>query len=131
VSNKAVAALEITRWDENPIHEATGLPKLTRASVTAVYQGDLVGECQLEYLMMYRDDGSASYVGLERFVGRISDRSGSLTLQHNGVFEGDMAKGICVVIAGSGTGDLAGIQGSANFVSTASGTSVELEYTLP
>jgi hypothetical protein len=127
---KALASLQIKAWDEKPIHEVAGLPKLTRASVTAVYSGDLVGESQVEYLMMYREDGSAVYVGLERFVGMIGSKSGSLTLQHNGVFEGGMAKGTSQVIAGSSTGELSGLQGTASFVSTSNSTALELDYVL-
>ena len=55
----------IKRWDEKPYSEGEGQPKLTRASVSKTYTGDLKGEGQVEYLMMYRSDGSASFVGLD------------------------------------------------------------------
>ena len=51
-----------------------GVPKLTRVSVNKSYQGDITGEGKLEYLMMYRDDGSASFIGMERVVGSIVGR---------------------------------------------------------
>jgi hypothetical protein len=127
---KATASISITGWDEKPIHEVAGLPKLTHTSVTAAYQGELSGESRVEYLMMYREDGSASYIGLERFVGSINGKSGSITLQHNGVFEAGTAKGTCLVIAGSGTDGLRGLQGTASFISTSSGTRLELDFTI-
>src|SRR5205809_3547948 len=63
-------------WDGKPANEVSGA-KLTRASVTNSFHGDIEGEGTLEYLMTYRDDGSASYVGLERVVGSVGGRSGS------------------------------------------------------
>jgi hypothetical protein len=37
--------------------------------VTKSFSGDIEGEGTLEYLMAYREDGSASFVGLERVEG--------------------------------------------------------------
>ena len=110
---KATFALDV--WDEKPYNEMNGLPKLTRASVTKSYQGDIKGEGKLEYLMMYRDDGSASFIGLERVVGSVGGRSGSFVLQHSGTFEGGVAKVILSVVPGSGTGDLRGMRGEGGF----------------
>ena len=69
----ANARFAIKAWNETAYSENEGQPKLTRASVTKTYSGDIEGEAQVEYLMMYRGDGSASFVGLERVVGRIGD----------------------------------------------------------
>ena len=55
----------IKNWDENPVSEGEGLPKITRASVTRTFTGDLEGESQVEYLMMYRSDASATFVAFE------------------------------------------------------------------
>src|SRR5439155_18035076 len=83
----AKATFDIKSWDEKPYNEMNGMPKLTRASVIKSYQGDITGEGKLESLMMYRDDGSASFVGLERVVGSVGDRSGSFVLQGTGTFK--------------------------------------------
>ncbi len=104
----------IKRWDEKPYSEGEGQPKLTRASVSKTYTGDLEGEGQVEYLMMYRSDGSASFVGLERFVGRISGKAGTFVLQRTGVFESGQAKESYSVIPDSATGDLAGLVGDGS-----------------
>ena len=92
-----------------------GMPKLTRASVVKSYQGDITGEGKLEYLMMYRDDGSASFVGLERVVGSVGGRSGSFVLQHSGTFKAGVATVTLIVVPGSGTGDLQGLRGEGGF----------------
>ena len=78
MTKSANARFAITRWDEEPYSEGQDQPRLTRASVTKTYTGDIEGEGQVEYLMMYRSDGSATFVGLERFVGRIGGKTGSL-----------------------------------------------------
>jgi hypothetical protein len=113
----ATATFEMKSWDEKPYNEIEGLPKFTRASVTKSFKGDVEGEGALEYLMMYRADGSASFVGLERIVGRLGGRSGSFVLQHSGVFEGGVAKAAYFVVPGSGTGELRGLRGKGDFAS--------------
>ena len=108
---KANARFAITSWDEKPYSEGADLPRLTRASVAKTFTGDLEGEGHVEYLMMYRGDGSATFVGLERVVGRIGGRSGSFVLQRTGIFEGGLAKESYSVVPGSGTGELRGLRG--------------------
>jgi hypothetical protein len=67
--------------------------------------------------MTHRDDGSVSFVGLERVVGRIADRPGSFVLQHIGTFEGGTATISWSVVPGSGTGELRGLRGEGEFSS--------------
>ncbi len=107
----AQARFAIKSWDEKPWRDGQDLPKLTRASVTKTLTGDIEGEGQVEYLMMYRSDGSAVVVGLERVVGRIGGKTGTFVLQRVGVFEDGLAKETYSVISGSATGELAGLVG--------------------
>jgi Protein of unknown function (DUF3224) len=107
----ANARFAINKWDEKPYSEVPGQPKLTRASVAKTFTGDIEGEGQVEYLMMYRSDGSATFVGLERVVGRVGDKLGTFVLQRTGVFEDGQAKETYVVIPGSGTEELRGLRG--------------------
>lgn len=107
----ANARFAIRNWDEKPYSEEQGEPRLTRASVTKTYTGDIEGQAQVEYLMMYRSDGSATFVGLERVAGRIGDKAGTFVLQHIGTFESGLAKAAYSVIPGSATGDLRGLRG--------------------
>jgi hypothetical protein len=110
----ANARFAITKWDEKPYSEGADLPKLTRASVTKTFTGDIEGEGHVEYLMMYRSDGSAMFVGLERIDGRIGDKTGSFVLQRTGAFEGGLAKETYSVVPGSATGDLRGLVGEGS-----------------
>jgi hypothetical protein len=107
----ANARFTIKSWDEKPYSESQDQPKLTRASVIKTFSGDIVGEGHVEYLMMYRSDGSATFVGLERVSGRIGDKTGSFVLQRVGVFESGQAKETYSVVPGSGTSELRGLRG--------------------
>jgi hypothetical protein len=127
MKKSATARFAIKAWDEKPYSESQDQPRLTRASVTKSYTGDIEGEAQVEYLMMYRSDGSATFVGLERVVGRIGDKTGTFVLQRTGKFEGGQAKESYTVIAGSATGDLLGLQGDG---SSAVGHGMEHPFTL-
>ena len=110
----ANARFAIRSWDEKPYAEGPDLPRLTRASVAKTLTGDIEGEASAEYLMMYRSDGTAAFVGLERVVGRIAGRSGSFVLQRTGVFEGGQAKESYSVVPGSATGELQGLRGEGH-----------------
>ena len=123
----ANARFAITNWDEKAYSEGQDLPKLTRASVTKTFTGDIEGEGQVEYLMMYRSDGSATFVGLERVIGRIGANSGAFVLQRTGGFEGGQAKESYSVVPGSATGQLRGLRGEG---SSAVGHGTEHAFTL-
>ena len=107
----ASARFSIKSWDEKPYSEGKDLPKMTRASVDKTFTGDIDGEGHVEYVMMYRSDGTAAFVGLERITARIAGRNGSFVLQRTGVFEDGQAKESCSVVTGSGTGELRSLRG--------------------
>jgi hypothetical protein len=127
MKKSANARFAIKSWDEKPYSEGQDLPRLTRASVVKAFTGDIEGEGQVEYLMMYRADGSATFVGLERVVGRIGGKSGSFVLQRIGVFENGQAKESYSVIPGSATGELEGLRGDG---SSAVGHGMEHPFSL-
>jgi Protein of unknown function (DUF3224) len=111
MTKSANARFAIKSWEEKPYSEGPDLPKLTRATVIKAFSGDLEGEGQVEYLMMYRSDGSATFVGLERIIGQIAGKTGSFVLERTGVFEGGQAKESYSVVPGSGTGELSRLRG--------------------
>jgi hypothetical protein len=95
--------------------------------VSKTYTGDISGEGQVEYIMMYRSDGSATFLGLERITGRLAGKTGSFVLQRTGVFEGGQAKETYSIIPGSGTGELQGLTGDGR---SAVGHGMEHPFTL-
>lgn len=127
MSTSANARFAIKNWDEKPCFEGQDLPRLTRASVTKTFTGDIEGEGQVEYVMMYCSDGSATFVGLERVLGRIGGKPGAFVLQRIGVIESGQAKESYSVAPGSATGELRGLRGDG---SSAVGHGTEHPFTL-
>ncbi|MEM7204486.1 MAG: DUF3224 domain-containing protein [Planctomycetota bacterium] len=116
-----------TRWEETDIDPTETLARLTRASCSQTYDGGIKGRSTLEYLMVYNADGRATFAGLERIVGSVAGREGSFVLQHDGVYDQGVATMTLRVVAGAGTGDLAGLRGEGTF---ASGHAERYEVTL-
>jgi hypothetical protein len=129
MKTSATATFEITSWDEKPYSEIAGASRLTRASVTKSYTGDIEGEGELEYLMAYGQDGSASFVGIERVTGRVGDKRGSFVFQHVGTFDEGIATSTWSVVPKSGAGALQGLRGEVNSaLGHAKSYPVELSY---
>jgi len=108
---KGEAAYVIDRWEESTFSEVEGGGKLTRVSARKSYTGELEGQGELEYLMVYDEDGSAEFSGLERITGRVKDSEGSFVVRHTGSFVGGKMEQMSRVVPGSGTGDLSGLRG--------------------
>jgi hypothetical protein len=123
---------KIEDWDETTITEIEAGGKLTQASVKQSFAGDLEGDGSVDWLMCYRSDQTAEFVGMQRVVGRIGGRAGSFVmLQTDGTFDGKVAKGRLTIVPGSGTDELAGLSGSGEFNAPMGGEpSSELEYEL-
>jgi len=111
MATSATMTATITSWDESTYFEGEGGAKLTRATVGQAIAGDLEGEGTTEYLMCYRPDGSASYVGQQRVEGSLGGRRGSFAVHATGAYEGAGTTWTWSVVAGSGTGELAGLRG--------------------
>lgn len=127
----ANARFSIKSWDEKPYSEGKDVPKMTRASVDKTFIGDIDGEGHVEYVMMYRSDGTAAFVGLERITGRIAGRNGTFVLRRTGVFEDGQAKESYSVVTGSGTGELRSLRGEGtSSVSHAADYPFALNYEL-
>jgi hypothetical protein len=116
MSTHATAVFEVKIWDEKPYQEIEGGSKLTRASATKAYRGDITGDGTSESLMFYRADSSAAFAGLERVVATISGRTGTFVLQVSGTYRDGTATGDCTVVPGSGSGELSGLRGEGRYV---------------
>ncbi len=124
----AKSTFKIESWDEQPYVEHDGT-KLTKASVTQAFSGDLDGAASIESLSFYRTDQSAEIVGLQHFEGRLNDRAGTFVMRSEATFDGTEARGRVTVLPGSGTGDLHGLTGTGEWsaVSGPAGT-LTLDY---
>lgn len=136
-ATRATATFETKTWDEQPYSEIDGAGKLSRVSATDVFRGDIEAAAVTAYVMTYREDGSGSFVGLQRVAGRLDQRSGSFVLQHSGAFKGDADPSTTVITAtwtvvpDSGTGELTGLRGEGGYVwdgQHGQGTPCTLDY---
>jgi len=126
----ATGTFDIKSWDEETYEEIDGGGKLNRAHVIQTFLGDLEGEGTVDHLMHYRDDGTATFVGLERFTVTLGGRSGSFVVQGEGSFDGSVAEGPWTIVDGSGTRELVGIRGRGGFRAKGHDTAYTLEYEL-
>jgi hypothetical protein len=126
VSTQATGMFKIDSWDEEPHDEGGGV---ARAAVKQTFSGDIEGEGRTEWVMCYRPDKTADFVGYLRLDGRIGERSGALVFRSTGAFDGKEASGPLTIVEGSGTGDLEGIVGRGSFSAPMGGEpSVSLDY---
>jgi hypothetical protein len=111
----ATGSFELTSWQEDDWVAFEEGARTTRADVTQRFDGDIVGDGAVQWLMAYRPDGAARFVGLQQVRGAVAGREGTFVLETSGEFEGGVARWTASVIAGSGTGDLAGLSGDGSF----------------
>jgi Protein of unknown function (DUF3224) len=126
----AASTFKIESWEEKPYAEIEGGRKLTKASVKQALSGDIEGEAAVEWLMCYRPDQTADFVGLQRISGQLGERSGSfVVVQSAGTFDGTEARASISVVPDSGTGDLSGLRGTGELSAPQGGEySLTLEY---
>jgi hypothetical protein len=117
MTKRIESKLKIESWDEKPYRELPDGSKFTRAEVVLGGSGEFASG-NFEALMYYRPDSTTTYVTLMQLTGTLDGRSGSFVLQGDGTFDGTTARGESRVVAGSQTGDLTGLTGTAVSVST-------------
>ena len=111
MTTTAKGTFQLKAFDEDTIEEYGAGGKLTRARIVQTYTGDLEGEAASALTMLYRPDGTATYVGYQRFTGTVAGRSGSYLEEVSGGYDNTEARSTSRVIAGLGTGDLADLRG--------------------
>jgi hypothetical protein len=111
---KATGSFELTSMTEEPYEELDGGIKLTHASGAQRLTGDIEGDGAVHWLMLYRPDKTARFVGLQRITGSVAGRHGTFVLAAEGDHEDGSSEIRWTVVRGSGTGDLAGISGTGS-----------------
>src|SRR3954471_13547277 len=111
----AKGQFELASWTEETYQELDNGGKLTRASVTQQFSGDVTGAGAVEWLMCYQPDGTARFVGWQHVDGAVGDTAGAFVLETTGAFNDGKAVGRWTVVPGSGTGGLTGLTGSGHF----------------
>jgi Protein of unknown function (DUF3224) len=129
---KVEGSFQVTSWEEDTYEELDNDSKLTKVSIGQDYKGGLEASSSWQGQMFYREDGTAFYNGLQRFVGALEGRDGTFVADVEGNYNGGDATSEWTVVTGSGTADLAGLEGSGKAAagSGGSGGTFTFDYTL-
>ena len=92
MATQATGRFRISSWDEDTYGELDGGGKLSRAAVEQAFEGDIEGTGAVQWLMCYRGDDTADFVGLQSVDGTVGGRSGSFVLRTSGTFDGSEAR---------------------------------------
>jgi hypothetical protein len=126
---RATGHIEVQTYEPQTFDTSADGPNLVEIHVTETFKGDIDAQGQARFLQTARQDGSASFVGIERVTGTLAGRNGSFVLQDVGTLEGTRVKGEWFVVPGSGTGELAGLRGEGGFeAELGQHASITLEY---
>jgi len=130
-----VIPFQVVGWE--PVETdapADGGPTLSRVIVRKQFTGALDAESTATLLTCVapgESDPGAGYIASERVVGTLDGRTGTFVLQHGGLGgAGTPMRSYGNVVPGSGTGELAGLAGTASFWQGPEGHTLTLDYTL-
>jgi uncharacterized protein DUF3224 len=111
----AKGAFKVSGMKDEPYEGLPGGGKLTRATGEQAYSGDIDGRGQVRWLMAYRPDGTAHFVGIWHVTATIDGRKGSFIAESVGEFDGSASNGSLTVLEGLADGELSGLRGQGTF----------------
>jgi hypothetical protein len=130
---RAHGTFEVKVAPQSPDNPPAQSAAMARLSLDKRYSGplDAVGHGE-----MLADGGGSrkdgAYVAMERVTGTLNGRSGSFALVHRALMRGGTPEGWSVVVVpGSGTGALAGLEGSLRITVENGKHFYDMEYSLP
>lgn len=89
---------------------------LGRMSIDKQFHGDLDATSQGEMLYAGNSKDTGGYVAVERVTGTLHGRRGAFSLQHDATRTPGQAQLHIIVVPGSGSGELAGLDGTMKIV---------------
>jgi hypothetical protein len=98
-------------WEEEPIVDE-GQVRVHRTRFKKRWEGEIEGRSEGEMLMVHVAGQPAAYGGFELVTATLAGRTGTFLFHHNAGAGLDGGLSLTVV-PGSGTGQLAGLEGSA------------------
>ena len=129
----ATGTFQVTmgKADASEIGQAAGIGRMT---IDKVWSGAVEGTSKGEMLMATEPSGAMVYVAIERMTVKVNGKSGTFVFRHGATMLGsDPGNSVLEVnvVPASGTGELAGIEGTLGITIDASGHHYDFEYTLP
>jgi len=114
-----------------PAQDDVGDPAIGRMALDKEFHGDLQARSKGQMLALRTGvEGSAGYVAIERVTGSLAGRTGSFALQHSGTMRRGTPTLLLHVIPDSGTGQLAGLDGTMAIVIADGQHRYEFDYVL-
>ncbi|GGT11691.1 DUF3224 domain-containing protein [Streptomyces griseoviridis] len=116
-TTRATGHFTAAGWKEHPVTPADASPRLARATVTNTFTGGIeAAGTDCAYAVVYVPGGTGTFAGIELFSGRLDGRVGAFAVEERGSFGADgTVRCVFEVVAGSGTGELAGLRGTGEF----------------
>lgn len=125
------AGFEVTRWESSePFDAPDSGPALTRVEVDKAFTGEITGTSTAHLMTCQPSESEAGYVATERLSVTVAGRQGTFVIQHGGVVDGEAIVNFGHIVPGSGTGELAGIRGTARYEHDEAGARVTLDCEL-
>jgi hypothetical protein len=124
-TTRHAGSFTIDAWE--PQEDPEALAGTARVRVRKTFSGDLVGTSRTELLTF----GTQSYCGFEVVEGTVAGRTGTFALRHAAEAAAGDSWLTWTVLAGSGTGELAGVRGEGQIVRADDGShtySLELTF---
>ena len=118
VSGTVQTRLKITAWNEVLLETFDDASRLSRADVELGEGTDALSSGVFHSIMFYRADATSTYSTVMRLEATLDGRSGSFTVIGDGAYDGTTAIGRFRSIAGSGSGQLAGIECDVESIAT-------------
>ena len=115
MASHAKGTFQVTSWVEEKYGGPQGTARLVRVNSSRDFEGDIEGESEVEYVMIYSGDKPVSFTGFERVVGKIGEREGSFVLQVDGTYSGGNPSASWTIVSGTGTGELQHLRGEGTF----------------
>jgi hypothetical protein len=127
---KATGQFKITGGHEE-VYSDRKPGRLTRAGGMQQFSGGIEGTGRIEWLMCYRGDRTAEFVGIQEIEATIDGRRGEFVLTSFGSHDGVRSKGSWTIVPRSGKGGLAGIVGNGTWAAgPGARATFELSYEL-
>jgi hypothetical protein len=128
----AKGTFDVTVTPQQPDNSAARGAGLSRLSLEKRFHGGLEGTSQGEMLALGDGTASGGYVAIEKVTGTLDGRSGSFALLHSAVMRGTTPEDWKVrTVPDSGTGGLAGLEGTMTITIAGGKHEYQFEYTLP
>lgn len=106
-----------TSWDEAAVGQSPDGTKLARATVVNVFSGGIAAKStSCEYAITYLTEKTGVCRGYELLTGTLDGRPGGFVIDQHATFgEDGVVHCAFQVVAGSGTGELAGLTGTGAY----------------